>query len=31
MLHLLEREGFACRGKVRYDSGERLAFEKVLR
>lgn len=31
MLHLLEREGFAYRGKICYDSGERLAFEKALR
>lgn len=28
MLHILDREGFAYCGKVRYDSGERLAFEK---
>lgn len=27
MLHILRREGFVCCGKVRYRSGERLAFE----
>lgn len=28
MLRLLERQGFAYCGKIRYESGERLAFEK---
>ena len=28
MLHILPREGFTYCGKVRYESGERLAFEK---
>ena len=28
MLRLLEKEGFRFCGKIRYDSGERLAFEK---
>lgn len=31
MLRLLEREGFVYCGKVRYESGERLAFEKRIR
>ncbi len=30
MLHLIERQGFVYCGKVRYGSGERLAFEKRL-
>ena len=30
MLHLLEREAFAYCGKVHYESGERLAFDKNL-
>ena len=30
MLRLVERRGFVYCGKVRYGSGERLAFEKVL-
>ena len=30
MLHILDREGFAFCGKIRYESGERLAFEKRL-
>lgn len=30
MLRLIERQGFVYCGKVRYRSGERLAFEKVL-
>lgn len=30
MLRLLERTGFAFSGKIRYQSGERLAFEKRL-
>ena len=30
MLRLLNGEGFLCCGKIRYDSGERLAFEKRL-
>lgn len=30
MLHLLERLGFTCCGKICYQSGERLAFEKGL-
>lgn len=30
MLRLLERLGFTCCGKIRYQSGERLAFEKRL-
>lgn len=28
MLHILDREGFSYCGKIRYESGERLAFEK---
>ncbi len=28
MLRLLEKEGCSFCGKIRYDSGERLAFEK---
>ena len=27
-IRLLEKEGFRFCGKIRYDSGERLAFEK---
>lgn len=30
MLHILASEGFVCCGKIRYESGERLAFEKRL-
>lgn len=30
MLRQLERLGFTCCGKIRYQSGERLAFEKRL-
>lgn len=30
MLHILRREGFVYCGKVHYESGERLAFEKPL-
>lgn len=30
MLRLLERGGFSCCGKIFYQSGERLAFEKRL-
>lgn len=30
MLHILRREGFAYCGKIQYESGERLAFEKRL-
>lgn len=30
MLRLLEKTGFRYCGKIRYDSGERLAFEKQL-
>lgn len=30
MLRLLEKEGFAYCGDVRYDRGPRLAFEKII-
>ena len=30
MLRLLERKGFSYTGKVRYESGERLAFDKPI-
>ena len=30
MLSLLERTGFAYCGKINYESGERLAFEKLI-
>jgi RimJ/RimL family protein N-acetyltransferase len=30
MLHLMEKLGFAYCGRIQYDRGERLAYEKLI-